>query len=65
MNNIGYAVITTVEQVDCLGDFDKNSKLCSTYCALRLRCAIDQSHILRSDILEELFASEGTSVKIQ
>jgi hypothetical protein len=65
MNNIVYAVITTGEQADCLGDFDKNSPLCSTYCVLRLRCVIEQSHNLRSDILEELFASEGTSVKIQ
>jgi hypothetical protein len=65
MNNTVYAVISTSEQAECIGDYDKNDPLCSNYCALRLRCAIEQDNIMRSELLEELFASEGPSVKLQ
>ncbi|MGD9009064.1 MAG: hypothetical protein PVG41_14135 [Desulfobacteraceae bacterium] len=62
MNNIVYTVISTIEQSECFGDYDKNNPLCSNYCALRLRCAIEQDNNMRSELLDELFASEGTSV---
>lgn len=62
MNDIFHAVISTIEQAECLGDFDKNNPLCSTYCVLRLRCAIEQDNNIRNELMEELFASEGTSV---
>lgn len=65
MNKIVYAVITTDEQAECFGGYDKNNPLCSTHCVLRLRCVIEQGNNLRNDILEELFDSEGTSVTIQ
>lgn len=65
MNSIVYAVLSTIEQEECLGDYDKKNPLCSNHCALRLRCAIEQDNNMRSELLEELFASEGTSVKLQ
>jgi hypothetical protein len=55
-------VFSTIEQSECFGDYDKNNPLCSNYCALRLRCAIEQDNDMRSELLDELFASEGTSV---
>lgn len=62
MNNIVYTVISTIEQAECFGDYDKNNPLCSNHCALRLRCAIEQDNNMRSELLEELIDSEGTSV---
>lgn len=62
MNNIAYTVISTIEQEECFGGYDKHNPLCSNHCALRLRCAIEQDNTMRSELLEELFASEGTSV---
>jgi hypothetical protein len=62
MNDIVYTVISTIEQAECFGDYDKNNPLCSNHCVLRLRCAIEQDSNMRGELLEELFASEGTSV---
>jgi hypothetical protein len=58
-------VITTDESVDCFGDFNNKDRLCSKYCILRLRCAIEQEQNLRSALFEELVASETTTGKIQ
>jgi hypothetical protein len=65
MNAIVYEVKYTGQQAECFGDYDKNDSLCSKYCALRLRCAIVQDNNIRSELLEELFASEGTLMKMQ
>ena len=59
------AVITADEAVDCFGDFNKKDRLCTRYCILRLRCAIEQEQNLRSALFEELVASETTTGKIQ
>lgn len=50
---------------DCFGEFDKENRLCASYCILRLRCAIEQEHNLRSALLEEWLASEQSMGKIQ
>jgi hypothetical protein len=62
MNNIVYTVISAIEEEECFGDYNKNNPLCSNHCVLRLRCAIEQDNNMRSEVLEELFASESTSV---
>lgn len=60
-----FAVITSNESLDCFGDFNKSNPLCAKYCILRLRCAIEQDHNLRSALLEELVASENVVDKMQ
>lgn len=60
-----YAVITSDEPMDCFGDYNKSNSLCSKYCAIRLRCAIEQNNNMRIEILEELMASEESQVKNQ
>jgi phosphotransferase system IIB component len=65
MNNIVYTLISSIEQADCFGGYDMNNLLCSNHCALRLRCAIEQENNMRSELFEELFVFEGTSVKLQ
>jgi hypothetical protein len=59
------AVITADEFLDCFGDFNKGNRLCTKYCILRLRCAIEQEQNLRSALLEELISSENTTSKLQ
>jgi hypothetical protein len=58
-------VITSDELLDCFGDFNKSDRLCSKYCILRLRCAIEQEQNLRSALLEELVASENATGRLQ
>jgi hypothetical protein len=65
MKAIVYEVKYNGQQAECFGDYDKNDSLCSKYCVLRLRCAIEQDNNIRSEILDELFASEGTFMKSQ
>lgn len=59
------AVITSNDFLDCFGDYNKNNQLCTKYCILRLRCAIEQDQNLRSALLEELVAPESFIGKIQ
>jgi hypothetical protein len=58
-------VITQDDLLDCFGDFNKSDRLCSKYCILRLRCAIEQEQNLRSVLLEELVAAENSTGKLQ
>ncbi len=55
--------ITPDALLDCFGDFDKKELLCTKYCAIRLRCAVEQNYNMRIEILEDLMASEGSNVK--
>ena len=58
-------VITPDELLDCFGDFNKSDRLCTKYCVLRLRCAIEQEQNIRSILLEELVAAEYSTGKPQ
>ena len=53
-----YAVVSSYDQVDCFGSYNKNNPLCAKHCALRLRCAIEQDYNLRSELIEELVSYE-------
>jgi hypothetical protein len=65
MNTHHFTGFDAKESMDCFADFDKTNPLCTKYCAIRLRCAIEQNNNLRIEILEELMASEESQVKIQ
>jgi hypothetical protein len=58
-------VMASDELLDCFGDFNKSDRLCTKYCILRLRCAIEQEQNLRSALLEELVASENATGRLQ
>lgn len=51
--------------VECYGDFDLSDMICRKYCALRLRCAIEQKEQFRIEQLEDLFTFNEISLKIQ
>jgi hypothetical protein len=53
------------DDIGCIGDFNREDRICFQVCALRLRCAIESGHHIRSEILEELMFSETFSEKNQ
>ncbi len=53
------------DDLGCLGDYNSEDRMCFKFCALRLRCAIESSHHIRAEILEELMYSETFSEKSQ
>ena len=60
-----YAVISSAEHVDCFGSYTQSDPLCSKYCALRIRCAIEQDQNLRTEILDDLVSSEDSLGRLQ
>lgn len=53
------------DAVECFARFDIRSRICRKYCALRLRCAIEQSEQMRIDQLEDLMNSYEVTTNIQ
>jgi hypothetical protein len=53
------------DDIGCIGDYDGKDRMCFKFCALRLRCAIESSHHIQAEILEELMYSETFSEKNQ
>jgi hypothetical protein len=51
--------------VECYGDFDLSDMICRKYCALRLRCAIEQKEQFRIEQLEDLFTFNEMPLKMQ
>ncbi len=53
------------DEVECFGRFDIRQRLCRKYCALRLRCALDQLDQSRLDQLEDLMTEYEITSKLQ
>jgi hypothetical protein len=56
---------TIDEQLGCFGDYNRINPMCSGHCVLRLRCAIQQNHNMRMEMLEEWVAFDGLAIQIQ
>ena len=53
------------DEVECFGRFDIKQRLCRKYCAMRLRCALEQLDQSRLDQLEDLMTAYEITSKIQ
>ncbi len=53
------------DYIGCFGDFNGEDQICIKHCALRLRCAIEQDQSIKQELLEDLIAYEGSTIKIQ
>lgn len=53
------------DAVDCFGRFDIRAGICRKYCAMRLRCAIEQSEQMRIEQLEDLMNSSEITGNVQ
>ncbi len=65
MNQMILSLNATDENSDCFGQYNTSDPLCLKHCVLRLRCAIEQDHNLRTEMIEELVGSESELGKIQ
>ncbi len=48
---------------DCFGEFDKENRLCFTYCAISIKCSVMRTLNPKIDILEKLLIYNDYSVK--
>ena len=55
--------ISLDDYVGCFGNFNRKNIICKKYCALNLRCAIENEQSVRMELLEDLVASEGLFLK--
>lgn len=60
-----YAKNEDSDTVECYGRFDIKATICRKYCAMRLRCAIEQSEQLRIEQLEDMMNAYEITSKIQ
>lgn len=51
--------------LDCYGDFNLADTVCRKYCALRLRCAIEQQDQMRIEQIEDMMAADEIQLKLQ
>ena len=53
----------SMDMPDCFGDYDKDNKLCSKYCAISIKCCVMHTQHPKVDILEKLLIYNDYSVK--
>lgn len=61
--NVENSNISLDDYVGCFGNFNRKNKICRKYCALNLRCAIENEQNVRMELLEDLVATEGFFLK--
>jgi hypothetical protein len=54
-----------LDHLDCFGSFQKENPLCRKYCAVNIRCAIEQDQNNRIEMFEDIMAIEEQFSKIQ
>ncbi len=51
--------------LECFGDLDLNDPVCRKYCALRLKCAIEQTQQNRIIQLEDMINAQEIPLTVQ
>ena len=54
-----------VNRFDCFGRYNPEDALCRDWCQLNIRCAIAQHEFFEFEVLEDLFAVEMESDRMQ
>ena len=65
MEQMIFSDSSDTDEVECYGRFDIKQRLCRKYCALRLRCAVEQLDQSRLEQLEDLMTAYEITSKIQ
>ena len=55
----------STNSMDCFAGFSRKKKVCTHYCAIRLRCAIEKDQNMRIELLEDLIGEDDTVLTIQ
>ena len=53
------------DRLGCFGEFDIEDPICSKYCALCIRCAIERERNVHMEILEDIFTPDSVYMKMQ
>ncbi|MCG8633787.1 MAG: hypothetical protein MI863_08170 [Desulfobacterales bacterium] len=53
----------SLDMPDCFGEFDKENRLCISYCGISIKCCVMQTRHPKVDILEKLLIYNDYSVK--
>jgi hypothetical protein len=51
--------------LDCYGDVNRADTVCRKYCALRLRCAIEQQDPMRIEQFDDMMSADEIQLKLQ
>ena len=54
----------SIDIPDCFGEYNKQNKLCSTYCSISIRCCVLQNRNPKIDILEKLLINNQYAIKL-
>jgi hypothetical protein len=46
------------DYLGCYGNFNRRNPICKKFCAVNLRCAIEQDQNVRYELLEDMVVSE-------
>jgi hypothetical protein len=65
MNQMILSLNSPNDDSDCFGEYNSSDPLCLKHCVLRLRCAIEQDHNIRTEMIEELVAYDNELGKMQ
>jgi len=60
-----YKNLSAENYIECFGHFDLDHAICRKYCAVRLRCAVEQGEQTRMEQLEDWMAVQEMPSKIQ
>jgi hypothetical protein len=53
------------DYLGCFGGFNINDTVCKKFCALSLRCAIEQEQKARVELLAEMVSDNSLLLKVQ
>lgn len=56
---------TQKTHLQCYGGYNAEDAICRRFCALRLRCAIEQDQNARMEVIEDLMSYENIINKLQ
>jgi hypothetical protein len=48
----------------CFGNYNRSNTICKKFCAVNIRCAIEQDQNVRIELIEDLVASEDIKGRI-
>ena len=57
--------LSKTDHLACFGEYSAEDAICRRFCALRLRCAIEQDQSVRMEMIEDLIAYENLFDKLQ
>ncbi|MDL2286377.1 hypothetical protein LJC24_02910 [Desulfococcaceae bacterium OttesenSCG-928-F15] len=51
---------TNDDTIECFSHFRMKDRICRDFCAVRLRCLVEQQHRLFPELMDEFFISDET-----